>query len=653
MRLLQSPNADMKALSIIAPIIKGGTGADNSTEAVQNLGGLNAAFLGQPNGVAKLNAQGKLDLTAFPDMVTVGPTLSGPTTVYTGQTVQYTITNYDINTAYTVTASVGTLTRSGDTITYTAPVTTGTLVLTVNSKVAEVSIENTAPIAPNITSPVTGSTNLGSSVSLSASTFLMNVGSDNHLSSDWQVATDNTFNNVISSTTNDTINKTNWSATGLSPNTTYYARVRYKGTVSGYGPWSASISFTTKVNFLPTNEIALLTASDKVASDGFGNTNITINSTGDRIFIGRNYYASSSARAKGAVYIFVKNNGTWTEESIISPSELVNGDDFGYSLTIDNLGNRLAVSAIGQDPSGVSGAGSVYIFSRSGSTWTQEAKILPNSPTAKRLLGQVIKFDSSANRIAINAEIPQKVYIYSRSGTTWTLEATISKPESSNHSFSYSLDFTSNGDRIIIADPSIDYPNTNPNVGRVYIYSRSGTTWSLEATINSPVDKENYLFGYNVAISKDGSYIAVANNFNNTSPNFLRCISIYKRSGTTWTLQQTFNDPAYVDGPLSIESSFGKSLKFSINNDHLFIGAPTSRYVENSTYISSHGLAYIYSKDIETWSITHTYTGINSTGIIGLGQSLDFTDDLSQLIISAYMQTVGGLTYCGAVHVFA
>lgn len=650
MRLLQSPNADMKALSIIAPIIKGGTGADNSTEAVQNLGGLNAAFLGQPNGVAKLNAQGKLDLTAFPDMVTVGPTLSGPTTVYTGQTVQYTITNYDINTAYTVTASVGTLTRSGDTITYTAPVTTGTLVLTVNSKVAEVSIENTAPIAPNITSPVTGSTNLGSSVSLSASTFLMNVGSDNHLSSDWQVATDNTFNNVISSTTNDTINKTNWSATGLSPNTTYYARVRYKGTVSGYGSWSTAISFTTKINFLPINEIAMLTASDKVANDGFGNTNITINSTGDRCFIGRHYYASTASRAKGAVYVFVKNNGTWVEESIISPSELINSDNFGYSLTIDNLGNRLAVSAPGQDPSGVSDAGAVYIFSRSGSTWTQEAKILPANPTARRMLGQVIKFDSSANRIAINAEIPQNVYVYSRSGTTWTLETKITKPETANYAFGGSLDFTSAGDRIVVGDMAIDTANTD--VGRVYIYSRSGSTWSLEATISSPNNTSEYRFGTNVAISKDGTYIAVANNFGSSAQTTLRQISIYKRSGTIWTLQQSLNDPI-DNGSSSSHSSFGNSLKFSINNDHLFVGAPDSSYVESSSPIIGHGLAYIYSKNTETWSITHTYTGINSTGIMGLGKSLDFTDDLSQLIISAYRQTVSGLTYCGAVHVFA
>ena len=420
MRLLQTPTADMKGLTIVAPILKGGTGADNSTEAVQNLGGINAAFLGQANGVAQLNALGKLDLESFPAMVMVGPTLNGPTTIYTGQTVNYTITNYDINTVYDISASVGTVNRVGDTLTYTAPGTVATLILTVNSKTVTLPIIATIPNAPEIVSPVDGSIGLSSSVVITASAFSMNTGSDTHQSSDWQIATDNGFSNIVSSVTNDTVNKLSWTANGLAANMDYYVRVRYKGTAYGYGSWSETISFTTKLSFIPSTETAILTASDKAAYDQFG-TSISISSDGSRVAIGVPSADPNTLSSAGKAYIFSRSGTSWTEEAILTASDKAAGDNFGISVSISSDGSRVAIGAQTADPNTLSNAGKAYIFSRSGTSWTEEAILTASDKAASDYFGQSVSISSDGSRVAIAAQTADpslitnagKAYIFS------------------------------------------------------------------------------------------------------------------------------------------------------------------------------------------------------------------------------------------------
>ena len=98
--------------------------------------------------------------------------------------------------------------------------------------------------APTISAPANGATGVSASPSFTASAFAGSAGLT-HASSDWQVASDSGFANIVKSASADTTNKTTWSTTGLTAGTTYYARVRYRandGTVSSY---SATVSFTT------------------------------------------------------------------------------------------------------------------------------------------------------------------------------------------------------------------------------------------------------------------------------------------------------------------------------------------------------------------------------------------------------------------------
>lgn len=119
---------------------------------------------------------------------------------------------------------------------------------------------------PSITSPANNATNQSSSsLTFSSSAFQIVGKATPHTYSDWQIASDSGFSTIVKSLTNDTTNKTSWTVTsGLSLNTTYYARVRYKDSTNLVSDWSSTITFGIE-GYLPsltngTSDITVATA---------------------------------------------------------------------------------------------------------------------------------------------------------------------------------------------------------------------------------------------------------------------------------------------------------------------------------------------------------------------------------------------------------
>jgi hypothetical protein len=136
-------------------------------------------------------------------------------------------------TTYYVRVRVGSnkfLSEWSDTVSYTTP--------------------NTYVAVPSITSPANGFSDQDAAVTASSSAFSVFNGSDTHASSDWQLASDSGFTNILEQSMGNTSNKTSYSFTyTLSTSTTYYLRVRHNGTNLGPSGWSNASSFTTRATF--------------------------------------------------------------------------------------------------------------------------------------------------------------------------------------------------------------------------------------------------------------------------------------------------------------------------------------------------------------------------------------------------------------------
>ena len=77
--------------------------------------------------------------------------------------------------------------------------------------------------------------------------------------------------------------------------------------------WSAANSLTTKASYIPNSEEATLSASDKAANDLFGCA-ISISSDGSRVAVGSMYGDSGGIANAGKAYIFSRSGTTWTQK---------------------------------------------------------------------------------------------------------------------------------------------------------------------------------------------------------------------------------------------------------------------------------------------------------------------------------------------------
>ena len=201
--------------------------------------------------------QTALDLKA--DLVG-GVSMAGLSSVYVSSVNDYTITDYDSFATYSVVVDSGSVSRVDEVITVTAPATAGTVVLTI-SKDGTDTVNNITILAegvetPTNVSPPDGSTDRGESEELTGSAFTWAGLSDTHASSDWQIATDVGFTNIIDSSTADAVNLTTWTPTGIVVSQTYYWRVRYTGASNGTSEWSVPTTYTTRANFDPIVGVA-------------------------------------------------------------------------------------------------------------------------------------------------------------------------------------------------------------------------------------------------------------------------------------------------------------------------------------------------------------------------------------------------------------
>jgi hypothetical protein len=565
-------------------VYEGGTGVTDAASARTQLGVVAASDLNQPNGIAKLGTDGLLPASLIPDDGAAPIGVQGPASVVVGTVAQYTITNYDIFTNYQLTAISGTVLQIGQNIAYSAPATAGAGGFVINGRTVNVTVDTVRPSTPTLTGTTVANGSSNASAVLQSSAFAMNTSSvATHLNTDWQIATDAAYTNVVSSSMADATNKTSWASTfALALSTTYYARCRYRDSNNGVSDW-ATFSFTTKANYVLISEQAQLVPTVRNASATFGWA-VAATDNGNRVIVGARVDRNVNNVQSGAAYVFVRNGTSWTQEAKLEASTpLTSAGNYGCSVSISSDGVRVAVGS-DNDTGGVNAVGAVYVYVRNTSTnvWTQEQRIADPSPTTG--------VGSGADAMSYFASAIQ-------------------------------MDFA--GTRIIAGAYAND--TSGINQGRIHIFVRSGSTWSVETSINCPADiaadyastgVQNF-FGIDVTIAGDGTRCAVssAGYVGGTTD---RRISIYSRSGSTWTFEQyvTFgNNNGYL------------TVRMDGTGTRIVIG----RYDETVTF-SSDGALYIFRRSGSTWTQEQKLTVTATTSSNQLGRAVAINSDGSSIV---------------------
>ncbi|HEY6941221.1 hypothetical protein [Dokdonella sp.] len=136
-------------------------------------------------------------------------------------------------------------------------------------------------------------------------------------------------------------------------------------------------------------QAARLTPLDAHAGDAFGRS-VAIDA--GTILVGAPLApgAGAGSFARGAVYAFVGGGSNWTQQARLAPSSLADGDSFGLAVSLS--GDRAAIGA----PMAQARAGSAYVFERSGSAWSERARLVPTPAAAGDRFGWSVAIEGTA-----------------------------------------------------------------------------------------------------------------------------------------------------------------------------------------------------------------------------------------------------------------
>jgi hypothetical protein len=248
-------NPSLPAELKILPISLGGTNASTPLQASVNLGLLRNNQVMVANGALTLNSDGKIAAIHTVDALALRQiSIQGEFFLTPAQETIYTITDFDIFKIYNIQFSSGTWTVEKDKIYYKAPTSLGQQTLTVNDRVLNITVQAAGPSKPAIYQPYNNSFIIDSSYTIKSTAFKSVGSTDSHISTDWQVATDSGFENIIASGTEDVINLVTFPLQGLT-NTLHYARVRYRSSSGAYTQWSDPVTFTPSMPvYVPEEE---------------------------------------------------------------------------------------------------------------------------------------------------------------------------------------------------------------------------------------------------------------------------------------------------------------------------------------------------------------------------------------------------------------
>jgi len=337
--------------------------------------------------------------------------------------------------------------------------------------------------------------------------------------------------------------------------------------------------------------------------------------------------ASNASVESGAVYVFRRSGGNWSQQAYIKASNTHQNYRFGESVDLSGDGSTLVVGSPGEAGSsnGINGdqayaagwweSGAAYVFIRSGEDWSQQVYIKASNTDPYDAFGKSVGLSGDGNILAVGA-------YYESSAATGV-----------------------DGDQ---AD------DTAQGAGAVYVFERSGTNWSQQAYVKASNTESHDWFGYSLALSGDGRTLAVGAIYEDSVTPGIDGIQsdnsagqsgaayVFYREASGWVQQ------AYVKATTNVDSGeyFGTSLSLDVSGDLLAIGGPREQSLaggingdQADTSRVEAGAVYLYRRSQGQWAAKSYLKASNPTMSRLFGQSVALSDDGQTLAAGATLES--------------
>ncbi len=358
---------------------------------------------------------------------------------------------------------------------------------------------------------------------------------------------------------------------------------------------------------------------------------------GDTLVIGAYAQTVGGNAEQGAVYVFVRNGTGWSFQSKLTANDGAAGDSFGWAVALS--GETLVVGAYRDDIDGKTDQGSAYLFTRSGTTWTQQQKLstvgtdssaFDNVGYAVAVSGQTVAVGARGREIGRGA-----VYVYVSAGAVWTQQQKLSANDGkAGDSFGSSVALS--GNTLATGTPQAKI-GLNYSQGAAYVFTRTGTLWTQQQKLITNDGAQNDAFG--AAIALDGDAVAVGAPKNgNGQFNTPGAAYVFERINNTWLQQPKLSASDGIG-----QNTFGNAV--ALKGSLLVVGA---RGNDNGVNVNQ-GAAYVFTR-VSNWFEQQKLTTGEGAEVDNLGASVAISGEA--VVVGAPYRNIGVNGSKGAAYTF-
>lgn len=258
---------------------------------------------------------------------------------------------------------------------------------------------------------------------------------------------------------------------------------------------------------------------------------------------------NNSSTDAGAVYLYTREMGIWTQVAYVKAFNTDDDDRFGQSVALNKDGSTLAVGAPDEasDATGVDddedddsaeGAGAVYLYARDELGWAREAYVKASNTDALDHFGDSVALSDDGNILAVGAPGESSnaagidgdqgnnaladagaVYVYARDDMGWTQQAYVKAQNPGGDFFGTSVALNADGTTLAVGAlmeasgaTGVDgdqADNSLAQAGAVYVFARDQSVWTQAAYVKASNTDDFDHFGSSVALSDAGDLLAV------------------------------------------------------------------------------------------------------------------------------------------------
>jgi len=317
----------------------------------------------------------------------------------------------------------------------------------------------------------------------------------------------------------------------------------------------------------------------------------------------------------GSVWIFTRANGLWTQQARLSPTSGLGSPEMGYSVALSADGNTGIFGAILDN-----GVGAAFIFTRTGTLWTQQAKLAGTSAIGASNQGASVGISADGSTAVVGAPKDNSnagaAWVFTQTNGVWSQQTKLTETGNvGTANFGTSVSVSGDGNTLVAGGPG-----DNTSAGAAWVFTRANGVWTQQTKLTGSGANGAASQGHAVAISGQGDTVMVGGAADNTNAG---AAWVFTRVNGVWTQQGSKLIGSNATGPQPAQQGTAVALSWDGNT-------AASGGIGDANKV---GATWVFTRSNGVWTQQAKVTGSGSVSTAFQGESVGLSADATTLVV--------------------